>query len=73
MTNTTKKRFISGRGAVLLVVAVALAAVLAVKYQQEAARQQAAELDAFCAKPATGHFSLKLACVSRGAQSRITP
>lgn len=77
MTNTTKKRFISGlRGAVPLAVSIALAAVLVavlvVKYQQDAA-EQAAKLAEFCAAPATGNFSLKLACVNREAQSRITP
>lgn len=73
MVNTGKKRIFAGRRGVALALAIALAAVLAVKYQQDAARAQAAELAEFCAKPATSAFSLKLACVSHAAQSRITP
>jgi len=52
------------QGAALLL-ALSLLAYALVQHQQAVTREQAAELDAYCSEPATGEFSLKLACVPR--------
>lgn len=62
---TTPKRPIRRRLGFALALALPLLAYAVVQYQQRAARDQAAELAAFCAEPATGGFALKLACIPR--------
>ena len=68
MTATTPKRPIRRRLGFALVLALPLLAYAAVQYQQHRASEQAAELAAYCAEPATGAFSLKLACIPRRDQ-----
>lgn len=67
-TTTPLKRPIRRRLGFALVLALPLLAYAGVQYQQRVARDQAAELAAFCAEPATGAFSLKLACIPRRDQ-----
>ncbi|MNP53183.1 hypothetical protein D3C76_1476340 [compost metagenome] len=69
MTATTPpKRPIRRPLGFVLLLALPLLAYAAVQYQQAAAREQAAELAAYCAEPASGSFSLKLACIPRRDQ-----
>lgn len=51
-----------------LLLAFSLVAYALVRYQQAVTREQAAELEAHCVEPATGTFSLKLACIPRRVQ-----
>jgi hypothetical protein len=61
---TSRRRWM---GLALLLV-LPLLTYAAAHYQQSAAREHAAELEAYCAEPATVTFSLKLACVPRRDQ-----
>lgn len=67
-TGIAPKHSIRRRLGFVLLLALPLLAYAAVQYQQDRARAQAAELAAYCAEPATGAFSLKLACIPRRDQ-----
>lgn len=68
MTMNTPKCSLRRRLGLALLLILPLLAYAAVQYQQAASREQAAELAAYCAEPATGSFSLKLACIPRRDQ-----